>query len=166
MWYYKNSLVIFIILFSTACGFRPLYEPMNDRDTFLEFSKISISPIKDRTGQLLHNELLQLLHPKGAHNQVSYKLKTTLSESETSLGVKKSAIATRGNLLMTAKYNLTPIKGGPEIKESQKTITVSYNLFTSPFATQAAKENARLRAVRELAQEIRHHLGVVLRDTN
>ena len=163
MWSSKNSLILIFLLLA-GCGFRPLYEPKTDRDTFSVFSTIKIFPTKDRTGQLLTNELIRLLHPKGASDRVAFQLKTTLSETETSLGVEKSAVATRGNLKMTAKYNLKPIYNGPEIKDSIKTITVSYNLFTSPFARSAAKKNARARAVREIAQEIRHHLGVVLRD--
>ena len=163
MWYLKNSLILTFFLL-VGCGFRPLYEPKTNRDTFSAFSTIKIFPTKDRTGQLLNNELIRLLHPRGASDRVGFQLKTTLSEAETSLGVKKSAVATRGNLKMTARYNLTPLYDGPEIKDSIKTITVSYNLFTSPFATSAAKKNARARAVKEIAQEIRHHLGVVLRD--
>ena len=164
MWSYKNNLAVIIILLFTGCGYRPLYELKDEKGTFLKFSEIKIAPIKDRTGQLLHNELILLLHPQGASGQATYHLNTKLSESETSLGVKKSAIATRGNLQITAIYNLIPLRSGPKIRDSKKSITVSYNLFSSPFATQAAKENARIRAVKELAQEIRHHLGVFLKN--
>ena len=67
---------------------------------------------------------------------------------------------------MTANYSLTSLNGTKIINASKKRIAVSYNLFTSNFATMATKKNARMRAIKELAQEIRNHLGVVLKNIN
>ena len=102
------------------------------------------------------------MQPRGRSKQTVYTLTTTLYESERSLGVKKSSIATRGNLSISAQYSLKSSDGRIKIKNSLKNITVSYNIFTSPNATINAQQDARNRAIRELAQEIRNHLGVVI----
>ena len=163
MWYYKSAMLLFFAMQINGCGFEPLYGGRNTGNTFSIFSKIDILPIENRTGQLMRNELERLLHSLKKNDSYSFKLTTQLFERETSLGVKKSAIATRGSLNMTAVYNLSDLNGKSLIKNSKKQISVNYNIFNSTFATLSAQENARGRAVKALAQEIRNHLGIVLR---
>ena len=163
MWLSKLFSIIFLIVFTSGCGFHPLYSPENESDIFAVFSKIHIRPIANRPGQLLRNELDRLLHPRGASSEVLYKLSVKLSEEVTSLGIQKSSIATRANLTITATYALTSVTGKALIAEAQNSITVSYNIFTSKYATLVAEKNARKRAIVELAQEIRHHVGVLFK---
>jgi len=120
--------------------------------------------MKDRVGQQLHNELERLLHPGGAAPRYTSRLQAELKESTSSLAVKKSAFATRGNLTVTANYILRETSTGQTLLSASNAITVSYNIFSSEFETLMAEKDARKRAVRELAQEIRIRLGVYLRD--
>jgi len=120
--------------------------------------------MRDRVGQQLHNELERLLHPGGAAPRYGYRLTAKLTESTSSLAVKKSAFATRGNLTVTAGYRLLDSTTGELVLSASNAITVSYNIFSSEFETLMAEKDARKRAVRELAQEIRIRLGVYLRD--
>ena len=120
--------------------------------------------MKDRIGQQLHNELERLLRPDGTAPKYGYRLNAELNESTSSLAVKKSAFATRGNLTVTARYALLEFATGKSLLNESNAITVSYNIFSSEFETLMAEKDARQRAVRELAQEIRIRLGVYLRD--
>ena len=160
---FKAFIYLTLVTLMAGCGFSPLYKTGEDSYIINVFSQINILPIKDRTGQLFSNEIKRLLHPRGKSEKSIYNLKVNLSEINSSLGVKKSAIATRGNLSITATYSLQSAKGLPKIDKSVNKITVSYNKFNSAWATLVAEEDARMRGIRALAQEMRHHLGVVLK---
>lgn len=163
MWF-KHTLVGMIGLWLGACGFQPLYGTGSGSRVIADFSRVQVAPMRDRIGQQLHNQLERLLHPRGAAPQYRYRLQAKLNESTSSLAVKKSAFATRGNLTVTANYSLLEVSTRRSLVNASNAITVSYNIFNSEFETLMAEKDARKRAVRELAQEIRIRLGVYLRD--
>ena len=113
MWLSKTLLGAALVFLFTGCGFSPLYNTGKESYIINAFSQINILPIKDRTGQLFSNEIRRLLHPQGKARNPRYNLKVNLSEVNSSLGVKKSAIATRGNVVIPATYSLHSIKGSP-----------------------------------------------------
>jgi len=158
---FKAVFGVLLIVQLAGCGFRPLYGETTRQDVIQEFSEIQVAPIKDRIGQQLKNELELLLHSRGKSAKPRYRLSARLNESRSSLAVKKSAIATRANLRLVSRFRLQGAGSG-SIEEWTNTITVSYNILDSEFATLMAEKDARKRAVQELAQEARVTLGAVL----
>jgi LPS-assembly lipoprotein len=156
---YKILSVSVALLVLSACGFRPLYGSDNG-DTSLEFSRIKVEPIPDRVGQILHNNLLTALNPKGLAGKPIYVLNTELTQGSISLAVRKSTFATRANLNARATFRLTRVQDGIKLYSGQSDITVSYNILDSEFGTIAAQKDARSRALRELSHGIRTQLGV------
>ena len=159
MWSFRIIFLLAALGFLGGCGFQPLYGKSFDAYAPLEFAAIKVKPIRDRIGQQLHNHLLSLLNPGGRPKKPRYVLATTVSESIASLGVRKSAFATRANLTLKVKYQLSPISGGETILSGNEKINVSYNILVSEFATLMVEKDARARAVRELALAIRIHLA-------
>ena len=159
MWSFKIIFLLAALGFLGGCGFQPLYGKSFNVYAPVEFAAIKVKPIRDRIGQQLHNHLLSLLQPGGRLKKPRYVLAATVSESISSLGVRKNAFATRANLTLRVKYQLSPISGGETILSGNEAIIVSYNILDSDFATLMAEKDARARAVRELAQAIRTHLA-------
>lgn len=147
-----------------ACGFQPLYGNRIAGSAPAEFAQIKVEPIADRVGQQLHNHLLTILNPDGRAEKPRYVMNTRLTESATSLGVRKTAFATRANLQVRAVYNLASATTGKNVFDGESTITVSYNILDSEFATLMAEKDAQARAVRELSEDIRIRLGVFFSD--
>lgn len=159
-----------------ACGFRPLYSQQQDVASFAEKSlaQIEIKQIKDRIGQQLRNNLLARLQPKGEPAEPRYSLSITLNESVANLGVKKSAVVTRGNLRVTATYTLLRLRldeeaGGKNKDEEDNSLTTgtvistsSYDIPQAQYTALAAAKDARARAVKELADDIRTRLAVYM----
>ena len=83
-----------------------------------------------------------------------YDLIVELEESIQSLAVRKSAIATRSNLTVTAKYVLVSAVNPQTLLSSSEQATVSYNIYNSKFATLVAHRNAHERAIRSLSKDI------------
>lgn len=153
-------LVLAAAVTVAACGFQPLYGSRLAGSSPAEFAQIRIEPIPDRIGQQLHNHLLTTLNPDGRPEKPAYVMKTKITESLSALGVRKTAFATRANLQMRAVYDLTGAATGKTVFSGDSTITVSYNILDSEFATLMAENDARARAVRELSEDIRIRLGV------
>ena len=163
MWSFRTIAFLAVLGLLGACGFRPLY---GDRTAAggapSELASIKIAAIPDRIGQQMHNHLLTALNPRGQPRRPRYILHTRINESISSLAVRKSAFATRANLAVTAHYNLAPSAGGQSLFSAKSSITVSYNILDSEFATLMAEKDARARAIREISEDIRIRLSVFL----
>lgn len=154
------AIVGIVALLSAGCGFQPIYSGRQGAVIQGDLSATKIEVIEDRTGQLLHNELLNLINPKGRPQTPKYVLTVTLNETKQELAVKKSAIATRANLIFRASFVLkTTLTGSTTLVSGQSRITTSYNILAGEFATLAAEKDARQRAVHEIAANIANRLA-------
>ncbi len=173
LWYRKIRYpAIFMGLFVLAgCGFRPLYnQPAatgggGGYNVQADLATIRVLPIKDRIGQQLHNLLLTRLNPKGRPAAPVYNLVIALSESVQELGIQKSSFATRANLRITASYSLSLAAGvstdaGIDLPGGRVLAISSYDISTYEFTTMTARKDARKRAVREIADDLRTRFAV------
>jgi len=157
---FRTLVLAAAVVTVAACGFQPLYGSRIAGSAPEELAQIKLEPIPDRIGQQLHNHLLTILNPDGRPRAARYVMRTALNESTAALGVRKTAFATRANLQMRAIYSLTSAATGKTVFNGDSSITVSYNILDSEFATLMAEKDARARAVRELSEDIRVRLGV------
>ena len=149
-----------VLVVLQGCGFRPLYGDPSTGGSSAEFALIKVEPIKDRIGQLLRNHLRTAFNPKPRTQKPRYLLKTKVTQSTSSLAVRKSAFATRANLTVTANFHLLNAATAKPLFSATRSITVSYNILDSEYATLAAEKDARNRAVKELSEDIRIQLSV------
>lgn len=151
-----------------SCSYSPLYGQRAGSDLIVtkNFELIEIQPIKDRIGQTLRNYLLVHLNPTGKPANPLYKLKITLEETRLNLGVKKSAVVTRGNLKVLATFTLSKASnkitgiGDNNIFTSKVTAISSYDIPQAQYAALAAIKDAQARALRNIADNIRTRLGI------
>ena len=162
----KFLLIAVFYLAVSACGFEPLYGSKYSENIIADFSAIRVAPIKDRIGQLLSNELKHLLNPLHTPVNPKYRLVTTLTQSTRSLAVKKTALATRANLLISSSHQLVDTQSQQVLTSALNSITVSYNIYSSHYATTSAEKDAIKRATKELAQDIRLQIGVFFKAYN
>lgn len=146
-------------LLLTGCGFRPLYGTGGDYDAVPEFSLIAVEQAEDRTTQLLRNNLLDMLTPRGAPEKPLYRLELKVTESVSSVFVTRSDEITRNNLQMTVAYRLINYNSGVSISGYTLSSLVSYNLVRADYANLVSERDARARATRDLAEQIRIRLG-------
>lgn len=169
------SLALVCLGFLQACGFQPLYGERDTSNTTAHLAHIAILPIKDRLGQQLRNHLLTRLNPQGGPAEPLYELDVTLSQSVASLGVQKSAVVTRGNLYVTASYTLRKVvdeeaaiilsdEGEASLLTAGSIRAVSsYDISQEQYTVVAALKDARARAVKEIADDIKTRIAVHFR---
>lgn len=160
MWSSRGIVIALLAVVLAGCGFRPMYAPAGDRNVLEDFAGIEIGVIEDRVGQQLRNELLDLLTPRGRPSIPRYVLGVELRERITSFAVQRSGLATRSDLQLSARYSLADVATGKLVLARDTSVISSYNLLDSDYATLAAQEFARTRAVKQLAQDIRTRIAL------
>ncbi|MEK9967594.1 MAG: LPS assembly lipoprotein LptE [Ferrovibrio sp.] len=142
-----------------ACGFRPLYKQTDNTDTVREFSQISIAQPEDRPSQQLRNYLLDALTPYGQPDRPVYRLDFRITESVGSVFVTRSEEITRNNLQVTASAYLRDYQSGSSLFSVSASSQASYNVTQADYANLVSEKNARERALRDVAEQIRLRLG-------
>jgi LPS-assembly lipoprotein len=160
MWWSRALLVGLPLL--AACGFQPLYAERAGANAADQLAAIRIEPLPDRSGQLLYNALRDGLNPLGSPASPDYRLKVKLDESLEELAFQTDETATRVNMTLTAAFALFPSEGKEPVFEGVSRTTTAYNVLTSPYATLTSSEDARARALDDIAREIRARLAVFL----
>jgi len=156
-----NIFLLLVAMGLSACGYQPLHgnrKTAQDTQMKKELSRVWVYEIKNREGQLLHNELLNLFNSKGRPAQPKYKLVVNYSESNSGLGIGKDDFATRANMIVQGYFTLS---GAASLSGTSQSV-VSYNILTSPTGTEYVKRDARARAIKNIATDIHRRIAVHL----
>ena len=156
---FRTFAALFVVLLLGACGFRSLYGTDATGDAPGELATIKVSPIADRLGQQLRNNLLDLLNPRGRPANPRYLLTVGLDQSTQRLAIEKDAFATRANLRLLANFSLQDPDSREIVLSGKSLVVSSYNILDSEFATLMAEKDAKARAIREIAYDVRTRLA-------
>ncbi|MBS4044739.1 MAG: hypothetical protein KG075_00245 [Alphaproteobacteria bacterium] len=142
-----------------GCGFRPLYKQAGGTNAVQEFSQIIVAQPEDRPSQQLRNFLLDSLTPHGQPDRPLYRLDYRLTETVGSVFVTRTEEITRNNLQITASVYLRDYQTGAILTSLSTNSQASYNVTQADYANLVSEKNARERALRDVAEQIRLRLG-------
>ncbi len=158
MWWRNGLLAAGTLLALSACGFRPMYGRYSaDPAVNLQLAGVTVDPIAERAGQLLHNALLTELNPRGEPAKPVYHLQVILTYSDNPLATSREDDATRNVVAYTAIYKL--FKDRVVIAQGIDTSNVSYDFLVEHYADITAESDIQKRSAKLLAQEIRNDLA-------
>jgi LPS-assembly lipoprotein len=142
-------------LFLTGCSnTRPLYGTgAEGKGAALALSGIAVDEQKTRAGQIVRNNLISSFGGSGS----DYVLRLTPDEKSQELSSSQKLKRVRYRLLM--KYELADVKSSAVVASGSAFSNVSYDTVEQPIADLRAAENARERAAREVAEDIRLRLA-------
>ena len=147
---------------TTSCGYQPIFSKnININDDLLS---ISVSNIKDRSGQILRNFLTNQLNPENKRVITKYRLTVEIYESRTDLGYRRDMSATRSDLKNTAKYNLLDVKKGKVIIENELNSISSFDIVDSVYATNIAEKDARKKNLQVISDNIITNLVIYFKN--
>ena len=162
----KNTLFITgflgLCLAATACGFQPLYSNAGVAGASA-LGSVKILNIRNRSGQKLRNFLLERMSQGSLNKTKIYSLQVNVNESKSNLNIRKDGSATRAILSITAGFVLIHTASGGRFNGSVWSKS-SYNALDSDFATLSAENDARNRALRSIAEEIRLRVAAALKN--
>ena len=146
----------------SGCGWAPLYgEPASGPATE-ELRAIYVEPILERIGQRLQIALRNSLNPTGEPTPKRYRLQTTLSVSLSNLGIESQGLASLGKLDVYATYYLTDSKTHQTLLVNTVHVANSFNLNPNQYSTVVGENDADVRSVAELNQEIVTRLALFM----
>jgi len=166
----RGSLAALIVVASlalSACGFEPLHRG-SSASSAAALANVEIARIEDRAGQMLRNDLLSMMAPRGYVASPEYRLEITLSESKREVLLEDTSFSTRADVIVTAQTKLIRQVDG-EIVESGRVEAVSgYNILSASqeYANVVSERNAREGALKLVARDIVRQVSVWLRNAD
>lgn len=136
-----------------GCGYRPLYGSTESGGPGVvqALSGVSVEEQRTRAGQLVRNELISAFGGGGSQ----YVLRMAVTERTDNLSPLDSTKLERLRYRVMVTYQLVEAGSGKEVTAGKSFSTSEYDTVREPVSDLQAAENARDRATRELAQDIR-----------
>ena len=156
-------LAVFLnLVIATGCGFQPLYSHGSGNSSHVvnQLSRIQISPVENRTGQILRNFLQDKLTPSGVPFSPAYKLTVSLKETRSDMGILRDSTSTFAKVKMDAKYQLINIETKNVLDSGTVTSTTVFNIVSSEYANLSAQKDARRRTVRIISDLVKERLAL------
>ena len=138
----------------SGCGWAPLYAEIKTEAASEELRAIKVDPIPERIGQRLEIALRNSLNPTGEPTPTRYRLNTTLVIVLGNLGIQSQGLATLGQLDAYATYRLIDLQTGGILLTNTVHVANSFDLNPNQYSTIVGEDDAGVRTVAELDQEI------------
>ncbi len=167
---YKNVLAVAALFFAASCGFEPLYVERTSSsqwyydgkfDTSVkdEMASVKIELIQDRIGQLIRNDLLDKLTPKGEPKHAKYILSVTkINKQEIDQALRNDITATRKKVIYKVSYVLKNAEYKTLITGNSVAYT-GYDILRDPYSTTFAQKKVEKNAAKIIANDISLRLG-------
>ena len=156
------ALAAAVVQMLSGCGWAPLYADIESGPASEELRAIKVDPIPERIGQRLEIALRNSLNPSGEPTTPRYVLKTRLSVALGNLGIQSQGLGTLGQLDVFADYTLSDLQSGSQLLVHRVHVANSFDLNPNQYSTIVAEDDAAVRSVVELDQEIMARLTLFI----
>lgn len=169
MW--RNIKIFVAVLMLGGCGFEPLYVERDSTERWYyqgkfdtsiseEIAQIKVEPVGDRIGQLVRQELLDSLTPKGVPENPKYRLKITdIAKSVTKQAMRDDITATRERVDYTLTYALYNVETGKKLLDGDTLALLGYDIMANPYSTTFSGKKAMQDAAKIMADDISLRIG-------
>ena len=137
-----------------GCGWEPLYAGGGTQLAVAGLRAIKVNPIPERPGQQLEMALRTAFNPGGESVKQRYVLNVTLEKSLYSTGIQSQGLGTRGEVHMTARYQLIDIDTKKVVQTGFVHSTDAFDIQANGYATVVAQDDATVRDIEEIRREI------------
>lgn len=167
---YRNIAIAVFVALIAGCGFEPLYvEKKSDSDWYYdsefdtgikeEMTKIKVELIQDRIGQLIRNDLLDKLTPKGTPKSPKYYLSVTkIDKKEIDQALRNDITATRKKVIYKVYYTLKD-RNHKNLLNGNSVAYLGYDILRDPYSTTFAQKKNEKNAAKIIANDISLRLG-------
>lgn len=166
------KLKILMLLFLLAsCGFEPLYvERSSDKKWYYngefkrsiadEMAQIKVEPAADRIGQLIRNELLDSLTPKGVPQSPKYRFViTNIERSVSEQAMRDDITASRERVYYKAEYEMYDAKTGNRLIKGDAIAYLGYDIMANPYSTTFSQKKLEQDAAKIMSGDIALRVG-------
>lgn len=145
-----------------SCGFEPLYATgAGSANVPTALRTVSVTPLQDRSGQLLQVALEQRLQNQDV--PPDYQLDIDMRLSTQFFGIRGDAAPTRQRVRMVATYRLLNLRTDAEVFSDDALADSTIDIVDSEYATFVAEEAATERNAQVVADRILSRLALYFR---
>jgi LPS-assembly lipoprotein len=137
-----------------GCGWEPLYAGGETQPAVAGLRAIKVNPIPERPGQQLEMALRTAFNPGGESVKQRYVLSVSLEKSLYSTGIQSQGLGTRGEVHITARYQLTDIDTKKVVQTGFVHSSDAFDIQANGYATVVAQDDATVRDIEEIRREI------------
>ncbi|MBR5154115.1 MAG: hypothetical protein IKW58_00130 [Alphaproteobacteria bacterium] len=166
----RNIALLVCLGVLSGCGFEPLYvEKKSANDWYYdgefdtgireEMANIKVELIQDRIGQLVRNDLLDKLTPKGQPKSPKYYLSVTkINKQEIDQALRNDITATRKKVIYKVSYVLKNAEKETLIN-GNSVAYLGYDILVDPYSTTFAQKKNEKNAAKIIANDISLRIG-------
>ena len=132
-----------------ACGFQPVYAPGSTGATLQ--NRVEVSAPEDRDTYILVRELETRL---GRTGNAAFALSIDVTTNEEALAIDREGDINRYNLVGFANYTLRDLTSGDILTSGREENFTAYSTTGTTVATLAAEQDAQVRLMTILADQI------------
>jgi len=167
---FSRIFVLLGLLSLGACGFSPVYSEKSGSAASAQLRNIEIAPAGERTTQLVRNQLIKQFSDRGETPAPQFYLSLVVTESLSSVLIRRTTDIQRNNLTINAQYTLQTADRRSVLTKGRTVAVAPYNLVstnfgtisTSEFANESARKDARKKAAISVADDIARRLAAFL----
>lgn len=158
----KKLIVIVGICLLAACGFEPLYVQKKgggffggeyDQSISSEMAKVKVEATGERFGQLIRNDLLDLMTPLGIPHKPKYRLLVEPQEEVVyDQALRNDITATRKRVEYKVDY--TMYEDGKEVVKGNSVAYGSYDILANPYSMTIAEKKVMKDSAQIIANDI------------
>ena len=145
----KRALALLLLL--GGCGLKPIYAAGESGSAAHMLSAISISPIADRGGFLLEQQLREQLRPQG---DARYRLDVKIDDAIEGFGIRGDNSIARERRTLRARWQLVEISSGKTLIDASARSDAGIDVVSSDYAVVSAENAALERLARAIAEQI------------
>jgi LPS-assembly lipoprotein len=155
-----------LLVVLAGCGYRPLYGTREGAPGVQAvLAGIAVDEQNTRAGQLVRNDLLSTFGAS-VDGRMLYQLKLEPIEKTALVSALPGQKLQRKRYRLNVKFALVNVASGKVVSEGASFSTVSFDTVQQPIADLQAADNARDRATREVAEDIRLRLAAYVSAAN
>jgi len=167
---FSRIFVLLGLLSLGACGFSPVYSEKSGAAASAQLRNIDIAPTGNRTTQLVRNQLIKQFSNQGETQAPQFYLSLVVTESLSSVLIRRTTDVQRNNLTINARYTLQTADRRSVLTKGRTVSIAPYNLVStdfgtissSEFANVSARKDARKKAAISVADDIARRLAAFL----
>ena len=158
----KRILCTFVLVgLLGGCGFQPMYGTNAENTSVTQaLAATTIEEIPGRLGQMVHNDLLNVVNPTGESGSPQFSLIVKLTEEREDIGLRQDASITRANYRLKAQFRLVDLADEAVLIDGNTWAETAFDVGTSDYSTLISERAAQERLSSDLSLEIRNRLAL------
>ncbi|MBV8534762.1 MAG: hypothetical protein JO128_04160 [Alphaproteobacteria bacterium] len=155
----ESIVMLALALVLGGCGFQPMLGIHDDNSSVAgELAKIKVGYIENRSGQVLRNDLVDALNPRGEPDHPKYTLVLRILEPQQNLAFQRNNSVTNVNYVAIAYWSLLDTDQKVLFSNGSSSAQ-QYEISNSQYATAISAQNVRDRIMLDISSDIRNKIA-------